>query len=90
MTRRRPWLTTANTFFLLSLLTLLTVVAVFGMRYFSAARQAAARLAGDADHRLLATQATVAQAESAASLKAELAEIRARLTSIEKVLKQVE
>jgi hypothetical protein len=79
-----------DTFFLLSLLTLLTIVAVFGMRYFSAARQAAARLAGDADHRMLANQATAAQAESTASLKAELAEIRTRLASIEKVLKQVE
>jgi len=83
----------ANTFFLLSLLTLLTVLLVFGMKYFSVARQAASRIAGEEGWRTLSTQSTTAQAEAGASIAAlrnELSEIKARLASIEKVLKEVE
>lgn len=70
-----------------------TVLAVFGMRYFSAIQQAKARLANDDAYRRIAETAAAAQSETAGSLaaiQATLADVGARLTAVEKILKEVE
>jgi len=74
-------------------LPLATVLLVFGMRYFSAIQQARARLANDDAYRQLAEKAATAQAETATALsaiQAALADVRTRLTAVEKILKEVE
>ncbi len=83
----------ANTFLLVTILLFVTILLVFGMKYFSAARQAQGQLAGDTALRDLADKATALQSEAVAALAAvrsELAEIKARLASVEKILKEVE
>jgi hypothetical protein len=63
------------------------------MRYVSAVLQARARLANDDAYRQTAEKAAAAEAETASaltSIQASLAEVRARLTSVEKILKEVE
>ncbi len=70
-----------------------TILIVFGMRYVSAVQQAKARLANEDAYRQLAARAASAEAETATALtaiQAALSEVRARLTAIEKVLKDVE
>jgi len=70
-----------------------TVLIVFGMKYFSAAFAARARLANDDAYRTLAEKALAASSDNQASLtaiQAELAKVSASLTAVEKVLKQVE
>ena len=69
------------------------VLIVFGMKYFSAAFQARARIASDAAYRTLAEQAVNAQTENQAALTAmrgELSRIAASLAAVEKVLQQIE
>ena len=69
------------------------VLIVFGMKYFSAAVQARARIASDAAYRALAEQAVNAQTENQAALAAmrgELSRIAASLAAVEKVLQQIE
>ncbi len=82
------------TLYLLTLcLPLGTVLVVFGMRYFALTQQAKARLANDEAYRRIAEQAAGSQSQTAASLaaiQASLAEVGVRLTSVEKVLKEVE
>ena len=83
----------ANTFLLVTILLFVTILLIFGMKYFSAARQAHGRIAGDATLRELAEKATALQSEAVAALAAvrtELAEIKVRLASVEKILKEVE
>lgn len=83
----------AGTFFLLSVLTLATVLSVFGMKYFSAARRARLRGAGDGAYRALAEKTAAAQSASAASLaglEADVSDMKTRLAAVEKVLKEVE
>ena len=82
----------AHNFFILSILVLATIVVVFGMKYMSGARQARLRLASDDTFRSIAERTTAVQsamADSLATAKAELAEVRARLVSIEKMLRDV-
>jgi Tfp pilus assembly protein PilO len=70
-----------------------TVLLIFGMRYFALIQQAKARLANDDAYRRIAEQAANTQSETAASLaaiQATLADVGARLASVEKVLKEVE
>ena len=70
-----------------------TVLAVFGMKYFSAVFAARARLANDEAYRALAEKAAAGLAENQATLGAirgELAALSASLAAVEKVLKQVE
>jgi signal transduction histidine kinase len=70
-----------------------TIVVVFGMKYFSALFQARARLANDALYRSLAEKAVTAQAENQATLaaiRADLAKFAASLATVEKILQQVE
>ncbi len=80
--------------FLLTLgLPLATILGVFGMRYFSAMQQARARVADEQAYRQIAAHAAAAQAETAvalAAISATLANVQARLTAVEKVLKDVE
>jgi Tfp pilus assembly protein PilO len=70
-----------------------TILLVFGMRYFSAVQQAKARLANDEAYRRIAEKAVAAHSESATaltSIQAALADVRTRLTAVEKILKDVE
>lgn len=70
-----------------------TVLLVFGMRYVSALLQAKARLAHDDAYRQMAEKAVALQSETAtalASIQTALTEVKARLTAVEKVLKDVE
>lgn len=70
-----------------------TVLAVFGMKYFSAAFAARARLANDEAYRALAEKAAAGLAENQTTLgaiRSDLAAVAASLAAVEKVLKQVE
>jgi Tfp pilus assembly protein PilO len=69
-----------------------TVILVFGMRAFASVQQAKARIAAEQSFRLTAEQAAAAQTETAAvlaSIRASLADMQARLASVEKTLKDV-
>ena len=82
-----------HVFFLTIGLVLGTILCVFGMKYLSAARQAQARILNDNAYRTLAEKAVATQSENAASLSAMqtgLADIRVRLSAVEKILKAVE
>ena len=84
---------TEHLYLLTICLPLATVLLVFGMRYFSAIQQARARLANDDAYRQIAEKAATAQAETATALsaiQAALADVRTRLTAVEKILKEVE
>jgi Tfp pilus assembly protein PilO len=83
----------ASTFLLVTILVLVTILLVYGMAYFSAARQMRVRVAGEGACRELAEKAAAVQSAGAASLAAvqtDLSEVKTRLASIEKVLRQVE
>lgn len=70
-----------------------TPLIIFGLKYWSAAYQARAKAKADEAYRALAQQSATAQSESAASLSAiqnDVAQITARLTAVEKILKAVE
>lgn len=70
-----------------------TILLVFGMKYFSSAFQARSRLANENAYREFAQKAVAMQSESAAalsSIQAELGQIRIRLAAVEKILKEVE
>jgi len=70
-----------------------TALLIFGMKYFSAAFQARARIAGDTAYRVLAEKAVAAEADNRAALtamQAELTKVAASLAAVEKILKQVE
>ena len=80
-------------FLLVTIVALLTALAIFAMKYFTAARQARLQQAGEDGYRDLAERAIKAHEQSAAaltSLKQSVSEMGARLASIEKVLKDVE
>lgn len=82
------------TLYLLTLvLPLATILIVFGMRYAASVQQAKAHLANDDAYRQLAESASSAQAKIANSLAAmevHLADMRARMTAVETILKAVE
>jgi hypothetical protein len=70
-----------------------TPLIIFGLKYWSAAYQARAKAKADEAYRELAQKAVVAQSESAGALSAiqnDVAQIAARLTAVEKILKAVE
>ncbi|SHH53745.1 hypothetical protein [Bradyrhizobium erythrophlei] len=82
----------STVFSIMTALVLLTIVFVFGMKYFSAARQTTALADNQDAYRKLAELAATAQSTSAASLSAlesDFAEMKSRLTSIEKILSEV-
>jgi len=70
-----------------------TILAIFGLKYISAAYQARARMEGDDAYRALAQKSAETQSEAATALtaiKGELTDIKLRLTAVEKILKAVE
>lgn len=70
-----------------------TILAVFGMKYFSSVRQAQARMTIENSYRELSQKAVAAQSENTTLLSAirtELVEIKSRLGTVEKILKEVE
>ncbi len=71
----------------------LTILLIFGMRYFALIRQAKARLANDGAYQQIAERAVSAESGNATTLsliEVSLADVRTRLTAIEKILKEVE
>jgi len=62
-----------------------TVLLVFGMRYFALIQQARARLASDDAYRQIAEKAVADQGAAATALSS----IETRLAAIEKILKDV-
>jgi signal transduction histidine kinase len=70
-----------------------TILVVFGMKYFSALFQARARMANDALYRTLAEKAVAVQSENQAALAAirsDLTRFASSLATVEKILQQVE
>jgi hypothetical protein len=70
-----------------------TVLVVFGMKYFSAIFQARARMANDALYQALAEKAVTAQAENLAALaaiRADLTRFGTSLATVERILQQVD
>ena len=68
------------------------LIYIFSMRYDSKAQQAKARLANDEAYREMAEKVAAAQSETAtalASLQTTLSDVATRMTSIEKILKDV-
>jgi Tfp pilus assembly protein PilO len=80
--------------YLLSIcLPLVTILVIFGMKYFSNLSQARVRILEENAYRSLAQKAVAVQSEAAASLallQSELSEINTRLAAVEKILKAVE
>lgn len=67
----------------------ITILVVFGMKYFSAVFQARARSANDAQYRTLAEK-TVGMESDVAAMRAELSKVVSSLATVEKILRQVE
>jgi hypothetical protein len=70
-----------------------TILVVFGMKYFSAIFQARARLANDALYQALAERAVTAQSENQATLaaiRADLTRFGTSLATVERILQQVD
>jgi hypothetical protein len=70
-----------------------TILLVFGMKYFSGAREARSRAMSENAYRELAQKAVAAQSENAGSLssiQSGLSELNTRLAAVEKILKAVE
>lgn len=83
----------ANTFLLVTILSFVTILLIFGMKYFSAARQAQGQFTSEKALRELTATVTALQGEATtalAALRTELADIKSRLASVEKILKEVE
>jgi signal transduction histidine kinase len=82
-----------STFLLVTILVLVVILLIFGMKYLSGAQTARLRMTGEDGYRDLAARAVKAQEESAAalsSLKESFTGIEARLARVEDVLKEVE
>lgn len=78
---------------LLSVLTLLTVLLVFAMKYWSAARRADLQSASAHHYRALAEQLLALQSASSGQLHAlehQVGDVKAKLTRIETILRDVE
>ncbi len=65
----------SSTFLLITILALIAIVLIAGMKYFAAGRTSKLQSAQDGEFR---------------TLSADLAEIKSRLAAIEKILKEVE
>ena len=83
----------ADYLYLLSVLALFgTILGVFGMKYYFTAQRARSEQAEEAAYQALAEKAAITQSEAVASLKSiqsTVLEISARLTTVEKILKDV-
>jgi hypothetical protein len=83
---------TAFIYLLTLILPLATILLVFAIRGWSAIQQAKARLANEDEYRRIAEKAAGAQADTANALtaiQASMSEVQARLTAVEKILKDV-
>ncbi len=83
----------ANTFLLLSILMMMTILLIFGMKYFSEARRSRDAILKEGVYLDLAEKMAGLQAASTASLtslQADVATIREQINAIETVLKEVE
>lgn len=83
----------ATTFLLVTILVLVVILLIFGMKYFSSMRTARLRIASEDAYRDLAARSVTVQEESAAALcrlMESISQMEARLGRIEKVLKEVE
>jgi hypothetical protein len=81
-----------NTFLLVTIMALATVLTIFAMRFLAQSRQAKGRTEGEAAWRDLADKSASAQIACAASLaavEADTAELKSRLAGIEKMLREV-
>ncbi len=70
-----------------------TVLLVFAMRYVAKTHEARARLANDGAYRDLAEKAVTLESQATslmAAVQAELAAIATRLTTVEKILREVD
>ena len=84
---------TAILYLLTLVLPLVTILIVFGMRYYANVQQARVRLANDDAYRKLAESASAAQSQIATSLtamEANLSDVRTRVAAVEVMLKAVE
>jgi Tfp pilus assembly protein PilO len=82
-----------DAFLILSVLAIVAVVMTAAMKYFVDARKANKDIAGTDAYRELAEKYAATQtagAASLASIQADFADLKTRLASIEKVLRQVE
>jgi hypothetical protein len=83
-----------TTLYLMTLmLPLATILIVFGMRSFAKIQEARAQLANDDAYRQLAETASATQSRIAASLSVmeiALSDVRARVATVETILKAVE
>ena len=82
-----------HVYFITLCLPLGAVVTIFAMRSYSAYMQAKARFEHGEAYRQMAEKAVSLQAENATTLSAiqtSLADIKGRLASVEKILKEVE
>jgi hypothetical protein len=82
-----------HVYFLTISLPLATILLVFGMRSLSAYLQAKARFDNDEAYRRIAEKAVAVQSENATSLSSiqeSISDIKSRLASVEKILKEVE
>jgi len=83
----------ANTFLLVTILLFVTILLIFGMKYFTAVRQAKGQFTSETALHVLTAKVTALQGEATAALasvRTELADIKSRLASVEKILKEVE
>jgi hypothetical protein len=80
-------------FYLLTLiLPLVTILIVFGMKYWSAAKQARSTIASEEAYRALAEKAAAAQKDNAsvlAAIRADVAKLTEIVVAVESILKQV-
>ena len=80
-------------FYLLTLiLPLVTILIVFGMKYWSAAVQSRAAKVGEESYRELAEKAVAVQRDNAtaiSAIQADVAKVSRSLASVENILKQV-
>jgi predicted negative regulator of RcsB-dependent stress response len=67
----------------------ITILVVFGMKYFSAVFQGRARSANDAQYRTLAEKSAGMESELSA-IRAELSKLVSSVATVEKILRQVE
>lgn len=72
----------ANTFTLLSLLSMATILLIFGMKYFSAAKQSRGAYKNDGISQDLK--------DKLAALQEDMASVKKQVTGIEKVLKEID
>lgn len=83
----------ATIFLLVTILVLVTIILIFAMKYLASVRQAGLRIASEEAYRVLAERSARAQETSAellTALKTSVGQIEARLSQVERVLKEVE